>query len=92
MTVNWSGAKSYYTNHPYLDKKPIQTLSAGMVHEKKDQAVFVEELADKYAIFVVEKDHPYDVIAELQRGIEHRENAKEQAENWAKENPDGYTG
>lgn len=84
MIDNWEGADQYYGGAP-----PTSDTKSASVHENKNQALIVEELADKHAIFIVKKTDPYEVLREVGRGIEKKHVAKQRARTWMDNNPDG---
>lgn len=83
MAKNWIPAKSHFSN------KPTESTVSGAVHARKDQALLVEELAGKYAIFIVKKTQPKEVLETINKGIESHIEAKQVAEDWMDENEQG---
>jgi hypothetical protein len=83
MADNWIPGKNHFRD------KPTPNTVSGSVHKMKDQALIVEELADKFVIFIVQKSNPNEIIAEVERGIETRKKANKRAEEWMSNNEGG---
>ena len=69
-------------------RTPRQYIVTGAVHESRDEELVVEEHADEYVMFVVEKQDPDNVLYEVERHISEDE-IESKADEWVDEHPNG---
>lgn len=85
MDDNWVAAETYYEDRP-----TINTCGA-TVHQRRNEAVILEEISGNFLILITEKDNPMKILHTVGSRYDSYIACREAAEEWLSNHPNGLS-